>query len=244
MSSVPPVVLRYFDCRGRAQFIRHYLACRELEHADERVALSPGFEAWQAMRGDRARAGAFHKLPVLHCGERLVSETLVIQAFLHRASGDEELLSEAESSRHAMLSSSLYHDVMLPIGILVWADLALRGVDVGALAHQSLGRIRTHFGSLDHTLEEWDWCRTAEKRPVMLTDCLLWEEIDVAQRVFGEHLRLEEFGTLSRAHHESPGRATFEGLLASRPVSVTGRGVASETEALTKIRELLSSEEV
>jgi hypothetical protein len=47
--------LRYFDCRVRAQFVRHYFACREIEHDDERVALSPGFEAWQAMRGDRAR---------------------------------------------------------------------------------------------------------------------------------------------------------------------------------------------
>jgi glutathione S-transferase len=241
MGSSVPVVLRYFDCRGRAQFIRHYLACRELAHADERVALSPGFEAWQAIRGDRGRAGAFHKLPVLHWGERLLSETLVIQAFVHRASGDEQLLSEAENSRHAMLSSSLYHDVMLPIGILLWADLALPGVDIGALAQQSLGRIRTHFGSLDRTIEEWDWCQTAQKRPPMLTDCLLWEEIDVAQHVFGERLQLEEFATLSRAYHESEGRAAFEGLLASHPVSVTGRGLASETEALLKIREGLAT---
>jgi hypothetical protein len=51
----PRAVLRYFDCRVRAQFVRHYFACREIEHDDERVALSPGFEAWQAMRGDRAR---------------------------------------------------------------------------------------------------------------------------------------------------------------------------------------------
>jgi glutathione S-transferase len=236
----PPIVLRYFDCRGRAQFIRHYLACRELAHVDERVALSPGFEAWQAMRGDRGRAGTFHKLPVLHWGERLVSETLVINAFLHRASGDEELLSEAENLRHAMLVSSLVSDVMTPIATLIWADLAFRGVDVGALAQQSLGRLRTHFASLDRTFEEWDWRRTAQMRPLMLIDCLLWEEIDVVQHVFGEHLRLHEFATLARLYHESPGRAVFEKLLAAQPASVTGRGLAGEDEALAKIRELLA----
>jgi glutathione S-transferase len=241
VSSLPPLVLRYFDCRGRAQFIRHYLAARGLEHTDERVALSPGFEAWQAMRADRGRAGVFHKLPVLHCGELLVSETLVIQAYLHRASGDEKQLTDAENARHSMLVSSLYNDVMTPIGTLIWADLLFSGVDVGKLARQSLGRIRGHLGSLDRTLEEWDWCAAAANRPIMLADCLLWEELDVARHVFGEHVRLHEFATLSRAYHECPGRATFEQLLVSRRVSITGKGVASETDTLAQIRELVAA---
>jgi glutathione S-transferase len=240
MPNVPPVVLRYFDCRGRAQFIRYYFACRELEHTDERVALSPGFEAWQAIRNDRARAGAFHKLPVLHWGDRLLSETLVIKAFLHRVSGDEELLSDGESSQHAMLASSIYNDLMTPIGMLIWADLMFNGVDLGNLARQYLARIRTHLASLDRTLEEWDWCRVAAKRPIMLVDCLLWEELDVAQHVFGEHIRLHEFATLSRAYQESAGRATFERLLASRPASITGRGLASEADMLAQIRTLVA----
>jgi glutathione S-transferase len=135
---------------------------------------------------------------VLHWGDRLLSETLVIQAFLHRASGDEALLSEAENLRHLMLVSSLYNDVMMPIGILIWADVLYRGAELGPLVEQSLERLRAHLGSLDRTLEEWDWVRDAEKRPIMLADCLLWEEIDVARYVFGEHLRLQDFATLSR----------------------------------------------
>lgn len=237
----PPIVLRYFDARGRAQFIRDYLACRELEYADERIALSPSFEAWTAIRNDRALAGPFHKLPVLHWGDQTVSETFVIHSFLHRANGDEVLLSEKENLRHAMLFSSLYNDVMMPIGILIWADIALRGVDVGTLAKNTLGRLRGHFGSLDRTLEEWQWQRTAEKRPVMVADCALWEEIDIVQHVFREHLRLHEFATLSRLYHEAPGRAVFEKLLAARPAAVTGRGLESETETLAKMREMLAA---
>jgi hypothetical protein len=236
-----PVVLRYFDCRGRAQFIRHYLACRAIEHADDRVALSAGFEAWQAMRADRGRAGAFHKLPVLHWGDRLLSETLVIEAFVHRVNGDEALLTEAENLRHAMLVSSLYNDVMMPVGILIWADVMYRGVDLGAVAQQALGRLRTHLGSLDRTLAEWEWRRSAATRPIMLADCLLWEELDVAQHVFGQHLRLHEFATLSRLYQEAAGRAVFESLIAARPASVTGRGLTSEGEVLAKIRELVAA---
>jgi glutathione S-transferase len=236
---IPPLVLRYFDCRGRAQFLRHYLASRHFEHTDERLALSQGFEAWQAMRDDRERAGAFHKLPVLHCGGKLLSETLVIQAYLHRVSGDEGLLSENENSRHAMLVSSLYHDVMTPIGLLIWADLMFSGVDVGGLARQTLGRIRSHLASLDRTLDEWDWCENAASRPVMLADCLLWEQIDVLRHVFGEHLALDAFVTLARVYRESAGRKTFERLL-SQPSSVTGRGVHGEAETLAGIRRLIA----
>jgi glutathione S-transferase len=237
----PPVVLRYFDARGRAQHVRNYFACREIAYADERVALSPGFEAWQAIRGDRAVAGPFHKLPVLHWGDQIVAETSVIYAFLHRSTGDEALLSEGENLRHAMLFSSLYMDVMMPIGILIWADLMFRGLDVAAYAKAALARIRGHFGTLDHTLEEWQWGRNAEKRPVMLVDCTLWEEIDIVRHVFGEHLRLHEFATLSRIYHEAPGRAVFERLIATHPASVTGRGLASEGETLAKIRELIAA---
>ena len=240
MPNLPPVVVRYFDCRGRVQFIRHYLSARELEHIDDRVPLSDTFEEWAAMRDDRARVGPFHKLPVMHCGDRTIAETLVIRDFLHRASGDERLLSEEQNLRHSMLTSSLYNDVMMPLGILIWAKLAMPGVDVAAYAKQTLARVRGHLGSLEKTLEEWDWAEAARARPIMLADCLLWEELDVAQHVFGEHARLHELPLLSRLYHETPGRAVFEAAVKARSVSVTGLGLARETAALAEIKAAMS----
>jgi glutathione S-transferase len=240
MQNMPPVVVRYFDCRGRAQFIRHYLRARELDHTDDRVPLSEGFEAWVAMRGDRSRVGPFHKLPVIHCGERTIAETLVIRDFLHRASGDERLLSEEENIRHSMLTSSLYNDVMMPLGILLWSKLSMPGIDVAAYAQQTLTRVRGHLGSLDKTLDEWGWRAAAAKRPIMLADCLLWEELDVTQHVFGEHLRLQELPMLSRLYHEMPGTGVFEAAVRERPTSVTGMGLARETAALAEIKAALS----
>jgi glutathione S-transferase len=240
MADMPPVVVRYFDCRGRAQFLRHYLRARELEHTDDRVPLSESFEAWVAMRADRSRVGPFHKLPVLHCGDRTIAETLVIRDFLHRVSGDESLLSDEQNVRHSMLTSSLYNDVMLPIGLVIWAKLAMPGVDLGAYAKQTLARVRGHLGSLDRTLDEWRWVEVASKRPIMLADCLLWEELDVAQHVFGAHVRLSELPTLARLYEEAPGRRAFEAALSERPGSVTGLGLARETAALAEIKAALS----
>jgi glutathione S-transferase len=235
------IVVRYFDARGRGQFIRHYLACRKIEHDDERVELSPGFEAWRAMRDDRAVAGPFHKLPVLHWGEHLVAETIAIAAFLHRANGDEALLTERDNVRHSMLVSSLCIDVMTPIALMIWADLTFPGADVGAHARATLARVRTHFAALDRTLGEWDWVRGAESRPVMVADCLLWEEIDVVRHVFGDLVPLDDLPALSRFYRDAPGRAVFERLIAARAAPITGRGLAAEAETLGKLRALLAS---
>jgi glutathione S-transferase len=239
MPNLPPVVVRYFDCRGRAQFIRHYLRARDFEHTDDRVPLSEGFEAWVAMRDDRARVGPFHKLPVLHCGERTIAETLVIRDFLHRASGDERSLSEEQNVRHSMLTSSLYNDVMMPIGILIWAKVAVPGVDLAAYARQTVTRVRGHLGSLEKTLDEWGWLASAESRPIMLADCLLWEELDVVSHVLGAQAALHELPLLSRLYHEMPGKAMFEAALAERPVSVTGLGLGRETAVLAQIKQAL-----
>src|SRR5262249_11023691 len=158
--------------------------------------------AWPAMKEDRSRVAPFHKLPVLHYGERTIAETLVIGAFLHRALGDQAQLSDDDNLRHAMLVSSLYGDLAVPIALLLWAELMAVGRDYGAYVRQSLGRIRGHLGRLEMTLAEWRWADSLRARPVMLADCLLWEELDVVQHVFGPHARVDELPTLARLYAE------------------------------------------
>src|SRR2546421_218702 len=155
MAQHPPITFRYFDARGRAQAFRYLFAARGIAYTDERVPLSIGAGAvWPAMKEDGSRAGPFHKLPVLHYGERKIAETLA----------------------------------------------------------------------------EWGWAASSRSRPVMLADCLLWEELDVAQHVFAERLRLGELPTLARVYAESTGRAAFKKVLAAHSAPVTGRGLAAEAE--------------
>jgi glutathione S-transferase len=239
VTATPKIVLHYFDARGRAQFLRYYLAARGVGYEDRRVPLSPDFAAWAAIRGDRSAFGPFHRLPVMQWDERKLAETLVIQSFLHRALGDEALLSEDDNLRQATLISSLYVDVMLPIGMLIWADVAYVGCDIGLLGKRTLDRLRGLFGMLGTTLEEWRWLEAAADRPVLLADCMLWEELDVVQHVFGELFRLDDYPTLARAYRDAPARAAFEAVRARR-APVTGRGLA-EDDTIQRIRQLMSA---
>jgi glutathione S-transferase len=238
MTDTPKLVLRYFAARGRAQFLRYYFRIRDIAFVDEEVELSPDFAAWMAIRSDRAVAGPFQKLPVLHCDDQLIAEALVIAAFLHQRFGDERSLSASQNLQHAMLLSSLYGDVMMPIGTLVWADIAFVGVDIAALAKRTLERMSALFHNLERTLIEWQWFAQMDKRPITLADCLLWEEISIAQHVFGAHLPLGSWPELARFDAEFAGRAICERELA-KPRPVTGR--PGEPDVIAKLQQALAT---
>jgi glutathione S-transferase len=233
----PPITLRYFDARGRAQFLRYYFRIRKVNFNDERVALAQDFAPWRAIRDDRSRTGPFHKLPVLHWGDRLIAETLMIAAFVHEASGDAGSLSDDDNLRHGMLTSSLYHDVMMPIGTLLWAEVISPGADIGAIAKRTLERLEQHLRAVEQSLGDWRWIDKARNRRIMLTDCLLWEELNVAQHVFGSRVSLSGMPTLARFYEEFPGRGSCEAVLADQPCPVTARH--EEAAAIAKVRELL-----
>ncbi|HEX5098930.1 MAG TPA: hypothetical protein VFV94_05495 [Polyangiaceae bacterium] len=241
MAQTPPVVFTYFDARARGQFVRYYLRARGVPYQDERVPLTPGLPEWAALRADRARVGPFHKLPLLRWGEHKVAETFVIYSFLHRALGDEAMLSSDENLRHAMLFSTLYVDVAVQLSLLLWAEVSHPGTDIGAVAKRTLDRLRGHCTNLDLTLREWSWLEHARGRPVMLADCMLWEELDVAQHVFGEHFELDDYPALAELYRDSPGRAAFDEVLRSQRLPVTGRGLPAEDQGIEKIRRLMSA---
>jgi len=238
MGANPRVTLRYFDARGRAQFARYYLLARDIAFNDERIALSADFSSWLEVRDDRAKTGPFHKLPVLYWGDSELAETFVIADFLHRISGDHDRLSTSGNLRHAMLVSSLYVDLMMPIGTLIWADLAAPGVDLAALVPRSLERLERHLGYLEATLAEWRWLEGAKSRPLMIGDCMLWEELDVLRVVFGERLALSRYAILAQFYRECQARTVFTNLIEKYPCQITGR--PAEADALAAIRRVLA----
>ncbi len=237
MPNYPLIELKYFNVRGRAQFLRYFLRCREIPFADERLPLGTGFEAWQAIRADRSITGPFQKLPVLRWGDRVVAETTVIASFLQRVSGDARLLSEPESLQHEMLISSVYVDLMMQMGILLWSEVAFAGADFVTVAKRILERLQGHLTVLDRTLVEWQWLERSAGRPVMVADCLLWDQIDCIQHFFGGK-SLDGTPTLAQFYRDCPARETFESLLRTNPCSVTAR--PGEEECILRIRELVA----
>jgi hypothetical protein len=174
---------------------------------------------------------------VLHWGDRLLAETVMISAFIHEASGDASSLSDEDNLRHGMLTSSLIHDVMLPIGTLLWAEAVYPGADVGAVAKRTLERLVQHCQALEQTLVDWRWIDKARNRRVMLADCLLWEELDVARHVFGPHWSLASTPTLARCYEDFPARGSCESLLSELPRPITAR--PNEPEGIAKIQQSL-----
>lgn len=218
----PKIDLRYFDARGRAQFLRYYLQLRNVEFDDDRIGIDNGFAEWLGIKEDETLTGPFHKLPVLQWGDEQVAEMLVIADYLHRKLGDEAMLSPQDNLRHAMLRSNLYVDVMMPLGILIWAPMAYAGVDYDALAKQSLQRLKANLSTLDTTLQKWQWTESMQGRPIMLADCLLWEELDVALEIFGEPIGLDTMPTLAAIHEKYRRGTAFEALLRDKPCQITG----------------------
>jgi hypothetical protein len=68
----------------------------------------------------------------------------------------------------------------------------------------------------------------------MLADCLLWEELDVAKKVFGAHWSLSATPSLARFYEEFAGRASCESLLSEQPCPITAR--PEEESVIAKIQ--------
>jgi hypothetical protein len=73
----------------------------------------------------------------------------------------------------------------------------------------------------------------------MVADCLLWDQIDCTQSVFGRGFNLDATPTLARFYRDCPGREVFEGLLQAKPRPFTAR--PGEAECIARIHDLVSS---
>jgi hypothetical protein len=128
---------------------------------------------------------------------------------------------------------------MMAIAMLLWSEVAYSGADFGASSKRVLERIHGHLAVLDRTLVEWQWLERAVARPVMVADCILWDQINCAQHVFGGELGLDATPTLARFYRDCPGREAFERLIHAKPCPVTGR--PGEADCVARIRELVAS---
>jgi hypothetical protein len=193
---------------------------------------------WPSVRDDRSVTGPFHKLPVLRYGERLVAETLVIISFLYRELGDDALLGQDQQLQHQMLISSLYGDVVTPIAVLLYSELMFAGCDFRVVATRTFDRLSGQLRAIDRALEEWSWCDDMSRRPPMVADCLLYEELSVVREVFGARIDLAALPQLARFDREFAGRAACERVLAAHPgCPITAR--PGEAEVAARVRALV-----
>lgn len=241
MSVYPEITLHYFDLRGRAQFIRGLLTHREVPFIDDRIVLAKDNSNWPGIRNDRTITGDFQKIPTLQWGDQIISEVLVILDFIQKKLGDSQQLNEQEYFRHGMLTSSAFLDLLTPCINLIWCDIFHPGTNVAGATAILKRRMPHHLATINQTLEQWQWLDNIQNRPVMVSDAVLWEALDVIRLTFDDHVSFEELDTLSNFYERCEGAPTFKKLLAAKPSTITGR--PGEAEALAIIHASLNEEE-
>jgi hypothetical protein len=131
------VVLRYFQCLGRAQPLRHALIDAGVAFEDVRVPMAE----WSQHKADPTFAGPFGGLPTLGFGGATVAETLPIASFLGRRLGHYDGLEDAAIARIEAISSNCYIEIMLRCGELLWADYIYPGTDIRSAFPGLAGRM-------------------------------------------------------------------------------------------------------
>ena len=240
MAEHPPVTLHYFDLRGRGQFIRALLTHRGVAFTDDRIVLNRDNSNWPDVRKDRNVTGDFQKVPFLQWGDARLNEVLVILEFLDRKLNDMSLISETDWLRHRQLASSAFLDLLVSCINLIWCDIFHPETSVPAATAILKRRMEMHLSTVNRTLEEWEWTANMVNRPVMASDAVLWEALDVIRLTFDEHVSFDDLDALSVFYDDCPGAATFRKLLSRQSMAITGR--PGEPDALAIIHDSLADD--
>src|SRR5579864_8894928 len=115
------VLLRYFDCLGRAQPIRNALIDAGIAFEDRRVAISP---SWRTLK-EQAVGGPFGSLPVLEWGDDCVAQALPIAGYVARRLGQYDGLDAMGIARLEMVTSAAYLDIIAELAMMLWVPTAV-----------------------------------------------------------------------------------------------------------------------
>jgi hypothetical protein len=210
------IELNYFDCRGRVQPIRNYLNERDIPFIDNRVSIADS-QDWAGKAQDASFCGNLGLLPALHKDGEVINETLVI-AFE---------IEPSMSLQERMLISSTYDDVIVNVGLLIWADMAFPGLDLKATTKIMFTRMMHRFARYEQS-EILD----ANGRFFTLAQHFLGESIDAARYAFGTNFE----AVLQKCSRLHAFDLRYQELASrfARPIQFTGR--PNEIEAVKAIR--------
>lgn len=224
------IVLRYFECLGRAQPLRHALIDAGVAFDDVRVSMAD----WPQHKADPAFAGPFGGLPTLSSGGVTVAETLPVAAFLGRRLGHYDGLKDEEIAHIESVTSNCYIEIMLRSGELIYADLIYPGADIGGALPGLVGRMLEKIGGVEALSPDAGWFGGA--RPVM-ADFFAGESVEVLRYIFGParaealRARLPRLSALADSVRSRPAIARAR---ESRPVQFTSR--PDEAEVVERLR--------
>jgi glutathione S-transferase len=176
------VKLRYFDCRGRAQALRHLLAERGVDFVDHREPITDIGSVALAMKTDAERGGAFGMIPLLEWDDARISQTLPIAGFILRKLGSYAGLDDAAIAHQEALASASYMELTHALPQLVWAPVFYPDAPLGRTL-----RIHSRAAcSYPHRFEALLEREYFGGSSPLASDFFVYEGLCAWRRVFGE----------------------------------------------------------
>ena len=177
------VLLRYFDCLGRAQPLRNALVDAGVTFEDQRIAVGL---SWRALK-EQADGGPFGSLPVLEWGDDCVAQALPIAGYVARRLGQYDGLDAMGIARLEMVSSAAYLDVIVELATMLWAPTTLSDAEAAA-------RFSNHEARILHKVDRFDRMLASSGDPFFgghrpaVADFFVVEALDMTRAVIGERL--------------------------------------------------------
>jgi hypothetical protein len=120
---VPTITLRYFDCRGRAEPIRHLLRDRKVPFEDAREPIDDIRRAIAALNAEPSVAAPYGLLPVLDWDGFRVAQTLPIASFVSRELGLTSGVDSRALARLESIASAAYSELTAELPAVVWSPV-------------------------------------------------------------------------------------------------------------------------
>jgi glutathione S-transferase len=233
------VLLRYFDCLGRAQPLRNALVDAGVTFEDQRIAIGV---SWRALK-EQADGGPFGSLPVLEWGDDCVAQALPIAGYLARRLGHYDGLDAMGIARLEMVASAAYLDVIAELAMMLWVSTTLSDAEAAA-------RFSNHEARILHKVDRFDRMLASSGDPFFggqrpaVADFFVVEALDMTRAVIGERLdaalgrapRLAEMRE-RLARRDAIARYVGDG---KRPTRLTGS--PNEAESLARIRQYVETQ--
>jgi glutathione S-transferase len=177
------IVLRYFDCLGRAQPLRNALVDAGVAFDDERIAIGP---SWRTAK-EQPEGGPFGSLPVLEWGDDCVAQTLPIAGYVARRLGQYDGLDAMAIAHLEMVASAAYLDVIAELVMMLWVPSAVPDTEATVRFANHEARIHHKVARFDRMLASHDEPFFGGQRPA-IADFFVVEAVDMTRAVLGKRI--------------------------------------------------------
>lgn len=217
------ISLRYFDCRGRAQAIRFYLAEKDILFRDVRVPLENISDSWGVSKKDPEVAGLLGKLPIVEWGDLKISETMVISCYLHNKF-DSYKYTAKQNLLVKTIISSVYTDIIIPLGTLIWLDIIMPKSSTKDYLLRTIPNVEGLFERYEQILTNEKSSFLGGDQPT-IADYFTFEAIQIFLKIFKFREKFFQTGypQLTKMHEKLIKEKGVATCINSIPEQITGR---------------------